>query len=90
MCVLFNSYIPDRPPIEQGDVYTWEANSAHARCVVQVIEVFYNGEEWWVLTETLEPTVAGDDLEGQQCWNDAGRFLQAATPGRWSPAWAGL
>ena len=52
-----------------GDIWEWEPLKPHAREVVWVTEVQWNGEEWWIESEPL----AG----GRRCWNDASRWVEA-------------
>src|SRR4051794_5791781 len=50
-----DSYSTSAQVPEVGSVWVWELGAAHARCLVRVVEVRWNGEEWWVKTEALAP-----------------------------------
>jgi hypothetical protein len=57
--------------------WVWEIDKDHARCIVEVMEVRFNGEEWWVTTRHL-PEVRGRDIG--RAWNTLDRFWEAVTP----------
>jgi hypothetical protein len=50
----------------------------HARSIVEVTEVQWNGEEWWVETKTLLPNLTFPTDTDR--WNDLGRFWEACRP----------
>jgi len=80
-----NSYDPDAPLPGVGGIYVWELDQPHARDLIRVTEVFWNGEEWWVRTETLMrgPSHMLFGLPGPASYlNDVGRFWEAVTPVR--------
>jgi hypothetical protein len=66
----FNSYEQraDLPAV--GSTWVWEPLKAHARENVTVTEVKWNGEEWWVETESRKG----------KYWNDLSRFWGACVP----------
>lgn len=75
-----DSYDKGAPLPKVGSRWVWEIDLPHARELVEVAEVRWNGEEWWVGTTTLlrnqpyPPT--GREIE----WNDLGRFWEACKP----------
>jgi hypothetical protein len=72
-----DSYSTSAQVPEVGSVWVWELGAAHARCLVRVVEVRWNGEEWWVKTEALAP----EPLQTiGVVYNDASRFAEAVTP----------
>lgn len=58
-------------------MWVWELDAPHARCLIRVIEVRWNGEEWWVRTEALLPAPLQTTAT---VYNDASRFAEAVTP----------
>jgi hypothetical protein len=66
----FNSYEPRADVPAVGSTWTWEPLNAHACEDVTVINVRWNGEEWWVETSSRQ---------GSQ-WNDLSRFWEACVP----------
>lgn len=60
---------------EVGSKWIWEKGNPHAHCNVRVVEVTWNGEEWWVQSELTD----GKDT-GKQYWNELDRWWEAATP----------
>lgn len=63
-----------------GTLWVWEPTLPHARAVLKVLEVKWNGEEWWVKTETLTPhkdTFGYHGLDPNVAWNDLSRFWEA-------------
>jgi hypothetical protein len=80
-----NSYDPNARLPGVGGIYVWELDQPHARDLIEVTEVFWNGEEWWVRTKTL---MRGPDhmLFGVPCpashLNDLSHFWEAVTPVR--------
>jgi hypothetical protein len=63
---------PDRLPlpIAVGSRWVWEPLKPHAREVVTIIAIKWNGEEWWITTET-------ESADRQRAWNDLDRFVEA-------------
>lgn len=56
-----------------GSRWVWEIDKEHARALLEVKEVRFNGERWWVTTYPLsEPDNLG--------LNDLDRFWEAVTP----------
>lgn len=74
-----NSYDTDARLPKIGTRWMWEIDKAHARELIEVIEVFWNGEEWWVLTKTLLPNWSIPPSTGAHL-NDLSRFWEAVTP----------
>jgi hypothetical protein len=54
-----------------GSQWWWEPEKPHARCLVEVIEVEFNGDEWIVWC--IEPTQSSAD----RCWNELPRWVEA-------------
>lgn len=76
-----NSYDPDALVPKIGTRWMWELDSTYARALVEVVEVVWNGEEWWVRTKTLLPVPL--DFPGRSPethLNDLGRFWEACVP----------
>ncbi len=84
-----------------GSIWVWELDVPHACELIKVVEVFWNGEEWWVRTERLHKPLVNlwypDNPSAVQL-NDIGRFWEAVTPVRQTrtprpplkpPAWLG-
>jgi len=75
-----NSYDPHAYTPRLHTYWVWEIHEPKARELVEVVEVKWNGEEWWVGTFTLLDNPAypptGRDVE----WNDLGRFWEACSP----------
>lgn len=73
-----DSYDENAPLPKVGTRWVWEIDKPHARCLIEVTEVKWNGEEWWVRTKALLPdsfpATAGEPL------NDLSRFWEAVTP----------
>lgn len=77
--VRVNSCDPAAQVPEVGSVWVWELDAPWACCLIRVVEVRWNGEEWWVKTVALLPAhlrVLDDD---PYC-SDADRFAEAVTP----------
>jgi hypothetical protein len=72
-----DSYDPSAKVPEVGSVWVWELGAPHACCLIRVVEVRWNGEEWWVRTDALLPAPL---QRSRRCFNDAGRFAEAVTP----------
>lgn len=77
-----NSYDPDALLPKVGTRWVWEIDDPGARELIEVTEVNWNGEEWWVKTKSL---LVGDtiprSLGGRsEFLNDIGRFWEAVTP----------
>jgi hypothetical protein len=67
-----------------GSRWVWEIDSDASRELIEVVEVKWNGEEWWV--KTLGMAAKARHLPGLTepgegaHWNDLGRFAEAVTP----------
>jgi hypothetical protein len=68
-----NSYDPEARRPKVGSVWVWELDLLPARALVLVTEVMWNGEEWWVTTESL----LGNQGPHH---NDLSRFWEACVP----------
>jgi hypothetical protein len=78
-----NSYDPNARVPKLGSRWVWEIDKPHACALLEVIEVIWNGEEWWVRTQALwEPVPAAllRPSAGPIALNDVGRFWEAVTP----------
>lgn len=71
-----NSYDPAAETPSLGSRWLWEIDSPDARCLVEVTEVSWNGEEWFIKTRVP----AGPGSPAVECWNDLDRFREATTP----------
>lgn len=58
-----------------GSRWVWEIDLPSARSLVEVIEVLWNGEEWFVRVKALLP----DEPYRDARWVDVGRFWEAVT-----------
>lgn len=78
--LCMSSYDKDAITPQVGTRWVWEIDRPHARELIEVVEVRWTGEEWWVATKPLLRNPAypptGRDVE----WNDLGRFWEAVTP----------
>lgn len=87
-----SSYAADPPRPAVGSRWVWEPRKEHARENLEVVEVKWNGEEWWVKTRSL-PTqakpvmgllgpiyVSRQQRAGDEHWNDLSRFWEAVRP----------
>lgn len=72
-----DSYDPKAPTPKVGTRWVWEINSPENRCMLSVIEVFWNGEEWMVRTQTLLPAREPGNIVHL---NDISRFFEACVP----------
>lgn len=77
-----NSYDENAPLPGIGSIWVWELDSPSARELIEVVEVFWNGEEWWVRTKTLLPNLTFPGSGRDTALNDVGRFWEACTPVR--------
>ncbi len=59
-----------------GTLWAWEPRKPHAAALVEVTEVRWNGEEWWVRARILAGSVAAG-LAGREYLNDLDRFWEA-------------
>lgn len=74
---IVDSYDRGAQVPQVGSVWVWELDDPLARCLIRVVEVRWNGEEWWIRTDALLPA----PYQGTRlCYNDAGRFDEACTP----------
>lgn len=76
---MISSYDRSAPRPRVGSRWVWEIDLPHARALVEVVEVRWNGEEWWVRNRVL----LGSDMFGRPAkplaWNDLSRFWEACT-----------
>jgi hypothetical protein len=76
-----DSYNPNAPLPKPGTRWIWEINNPNARALVQVEEVTWNGEEWWVTTSTLLPRTESSPPGAESlAYNDLSRFWEACIP----------
>lgn len=80
------AYDPKAKLPKVGTRWVWEIDQAHARALIEVTEVIWNGEEWWVRSKSMGGESWPESLlpkpgepEGGYL-NDLDRFWQAATP----------
>jgi hypothetical protein len=66
-----SSYDPSavRPPI--GSHWLWEPKRPLSYVPIEVTEINWNGEEWWIRTRSPA---------GVEYWGDLSRFWEAVTP----------
>lgn len=78
-----NGYDPNAKTPMVGSRWVWEIDKPLARTLIEVAEVKWNGEEWWVKVTVLFGTEAlySDTVirEGEHL-NDLSRFMEAVTP----------
>lgn len=74
-----SSYDADARLPKIGTRWAWEIDKAHARELIEVADVFWNGEEWWVRTKTLLPNWSIPPSAGVHL-NDLSRFWEAVAP----------
>jgi hypothetical protein len=81
-----SSYDPDAPLPGVGSIYVWELDQPDACELIEVTDVFWNGEEWWVRSKRLHYRTLvnafyprSSDIEHL---NDLSRFWEAVTPVR--------
>jgi hypothetical protein len=79
--VRVNSYDANAPVPKDGSRWVWEADTPHARALIEVVESVWNGEEWFVRTRTLLPRVTVFPGDEEKVYvNDLGRFWEACIP----------
>jgi hypothetical protein len=78
--VHVNSYDIDAPLPKLGTRWVWEIDSPAAREIVEVVDVFWNGEEWWVRTKTLLRNETYPSTGRETEVNDVERFWEACSP----------
>ncbi len=67
---LLESASPPDPTLpRKGTTWIWEPLKPHARESVVVTEVKWNGEEWWVESESVRT--------GERHWNELSRWVEA-------------
>lgn len=75
---MVNSCDPDAPTPKVGSRWVWEIDLPHARALLEVTDVFWNGEEWWIETKSL---LSSDVFPTKEfVYNELGRFWEAVTP----------
>lgn len=65
-----------------GSVWVWEIDKSWACELLEVVEVEWNGEEWWVTTRRLHDTLANSTYSTNLIlreFNTLDRFLEATT-----------
>lgn len=82
MTKRISSYDRDALLPKVGTRWVWEIEKPHARELIEVTEVFWNGEEWWVRTRDVLRDVAIMQAlpGGGEHPNDLSRFWEAVTP----------
>jgi hypothetical protein len=66
-----------------GSRWVWEIDQERGRALIEVLEVFWNGEEWWVRTRTLPEApipMLAPLTDTQDHLNELDRFWEAVTP----------
>src|SRR2546430_1190740 len=86
MAKRVSSYDLKAPIPAVGSRWVWEIDKPWARELIEVVEVKWNGEEWWIATESLINNLTFLSGAGPH-WNDLSRFHEAVVPvgtyGRW-------
>lgn len=78
-----NSYDKNAPTPREGSIWVWELDKPGACELIEVLEVKWNGEEWWVTTGRLHGIRNPDALDyDKPVPNDLSRFWEAVTPVR--------
>jgi hypothetical protein len=82
MTKRIDSYDPDALLPKVGTRWVWEIEKPHARELIEVTEVFWNGEEWWVRSKNLlrDSVQLGSSQNLNETVNDLSRFWEAVTP----------
>lgn len=75
---MISSYEPNAPLPKIGSRWVWEIDQPGARALIEVTDVFWNGEEWWVRTRNLFDSLP-DSLR-EDALNDLSRFWEACVP----------
>jgi hypothetical protein len=76
-----NSYDPLAKTPKVGSRWVWEIDLPHAVALVEVTEVKWNGEEWWVWSKPLLIVGGSEAAERLPAVpNDLSRFMEAVTP----------
>lgn len=74
-----NSYDKDTPRPKVGSRWVWEIDSPESRELIEVTNVFWNGEEWWVKTKSLLWPPLTIKIKDEYL-NDLSRFWEACVP----------
>lgn len=75
-----SSYDENAPRPKVGTRWVWEIDNPGARELIEVTEVMWNGEEWWVRTKPLLGGPPLNVMGNPEPLNDLGRFWEAVTP----------
>jgi hypothetical protein len=76
-----SSYDRDARLPKLGSRWLWEIDEPGARALIEVIEVIWNGEEWWVRSRSIMEWIPPQlQPRGGVALNDLGRFWEAVTP----------
>ena len=75
-----NSYDRNARRPKVGSMWVWEPSIHSARALIEVVEVKWNGEGWWVKTKTLLPSTFYNFDENKEIWNSLSRFFEACVP----------
>jgi len=77
--ITTDSYSPNAVRPKVGTRWVWEIDIPSARDLIEVTQVKWNGEEWWVESKTLLPPHQ-HRFPSDRCWNELGRFWEACLP----------
>ena len=75
-----SSYDANAPRPKIGSRWVWEPDLPYAIAVIEVVEVIWNGEEWWVKTKDLLGNNAYPPTGRETELNDLSRFFEACRP----------
>src|SRR5690349_17720254 len=80
--VYVSSYEPNARVPKIGSRWVWEIDKPHARELIEVTKVIWDGEEWWVQTKSLlgHGRCGLPSLDPADPLNDLSRFWEAAEP----------
>lgn len=78
--MIVSSYDRNAPVPKVGSRWVWEIDLPHAREIIEVTEVRWNGEEWFVGAKALLPNPTYPSHGDPVKWNDLGRFYEACLP----------
>jgi hypothetical protein len=76
---ITNSYNRNADTPRVGSIWVWELDNPPARCLIEVVSVDWNGEEWWVRTKTMLPNPTYPPTGRETELNDLSRFWEAVT-----------
>lgn len=76
-----SDYDPNAPLPKPKTPWVWEPEKDHAVELVWVVEVLWNGEQWWIKTRGLRRPEPFD----RPALNEVSRWWEAVAPVTWTP-----